>query len=208
MRTKNLKCVILGHKNFGECDKLIFFYNDNIGKFTAVAKGARKISSKFIGHLETLNFCLVSIYFGKNNNILTEINTEKNYFHSRDNFSALKNALQIANITNRFVFEKQSLHALTHLLEETLKSLETSPKKELIKIAYIIKLLEKAGLLPDFKETKLPLKEKYLRFFSFLKSYPLNEIEKIHLTKKEHTVIKNFLNQILEQETSSHLLSL
>jgi recombinational DNA repair protein (RecF pathway) len=113
-------------------------------------------------------------------------------------------ALQIAEITDKLLFEHQTLDNLIKLIEKTINHLATTKKPGLISIAYIIKLLDKVGILPDFKDEhqEYILEKKYRKFFEFLKTKSLSEIEKIALTKDETSHIKNFLQHIIEEETN------
>jgi DNA repair protein RecO (recombination protein O) len=203
MRKFATKCIVLGHKNLSENDKFVFMYNEELGKFKAVAKGARKITSKFTGHLETLNICNAELYLGPKNILITEISTEENFRHVRENLETLSSALQIAEITDKLLYEHQTLENLIKLIEKTISHLGTTKKPLLISIAYIIKLLDRIGLIPDFKtaENEFNLEKKYRKFFEYLKTKSLTEIEKISLTKEETSNIKNFLKRIIEQET-------
>ncbi len=201
MKSLNVKCIILGHKNFSEKDKLVFLYTQDLGKIKAIAKGSRSITSKFTGHLETLNFCTAKLYFGPKNIILTEITTDKIYFRKRTSLGTISNALDIAEITNQLLFENQKFKNLSKLIETTIKHLKSSRKKTLIKIAYIIKLLDKSGLIPDFKQTKISCEEKYIKFFNFIKSKSYSEIEKIKLTKSEKSYIKEVAKNLIHKET-------
>ena len=45
MKTATLKCIILGHKNFSDKDKLVFLYNEELGKLRVIAKGARLLKA-------------------------------------------------------------------------------------------------------------------------------------------------------------------
>lgn len=197
MKLSTTKCVILGHKNFLEKDKFIYMYTEEFGKIRVIAKGAKSLSSKFTGHLETLNFCTATIYFSKKNKILTEISTNKNFFKKTKNLSTLYTALKIAEITNKLLYEEQKLEGLYLLIQQTLKHLIKSKKKTLIFTAYIIKILDKSGLIPNFKETKNKLKEKYIKFFNFIKDKSFDEIEKIHLQKNEKEEIEKYSNHLI-----------
>ncbi|MFA7685267.1 MAG: DNA repair protein RecO [Candidatus Gracilibacteria bacterium] len=203
MRKITTKCIVLGHKDLSENDKFVFLYNDEFGKIKAVAKGARKITSKFTGHLETLNICTIELYFGPKNILITEITTDENFRNVKENLETLSSALQIAEITDKLLYENQTLENLIKLIEKTIFHLGTTKKPLLISIAYIIKLLDRIGIIPDFKaiENEFNLEGKYRKFFEYLKTKSLTEIEKISLTKEETFHIKNFLNRIIEQET-------
>ncbi len=201
MKNSSINCVILGHRDFSENDRLIYMYCEDFGKIKVVAKGARKITSKFTGHLETLNFSLAEIYFGPRNIILKEIITIKNFKKIREKLDTLTAAIQIAKITNQMLFENQKIENLMELLTQTLQQLSSSNKAVLTAQAYIIKILDRSGLIPDFKLINGNLEQKYLKFFHFLKTRPMNQIEKIMLNKEE----KETVNQVMERIVSHNL---
>ena len=214
MKSKTLKCVILGHKNLGESDKFVFLYNEEFGKIKAVAKGSRKITSKFMGHLETLNICDVSLYYGPRNIIITEISTIDAHKRLHRNLEKLSGALQIAEITDQVLYENQTLEDLFRLIEKTLTHLNDSKKPLLIAMSYIIKLLDKVGIIPEFKESlRVPegtlrvLPEKYLKFLEFIRTRTFTEIETIALSKEENERIIDILKSIIERETEKHFKS-
>lgn len=208
MKSQNLTGIILGHKNLGENDKLLFLYTEELGKIKAVAKGARKITSKFTGHLETLNICTFSVYFGPRNTILTEIITLKIFKKIREDLKKLKCGLQIAEITNELIFENQRIEGLADLMGKNLQKLNLSAKPFLITQSYVVKLLNLIGLIPDFKTTKSTLELKYLKLLNFLKLRPLNEIEKIKLTIPEEKKLRTLLKNMVENQIEKSLKSL
>ena len=200
MRSQTFRCIILGHKNISEQDKLVFLYNDELGKIKAVAKGARRINSKFKGHLETLNICNISLYFSPKSTIIQEVQIIENL--SRDyKFQKLESLLQIAEITERILFEQQILEGLVNLIEKTLNQIHISKKPSLISISYIIKLLNISGLIPDYRENQLRIPKKYRKFLNFIKSHSLAEIESIALSEEEELYIKSFTRNLIEAET-------
>lgn len=197
MKNTSLNCVILGHKDFLENDKLIFLYSAELGKIKVIAKGARKITSKFMGHLETFNFAFVEIYFGPKNIILKEIITTKNYKKIRENLERLSSAMRISEITSKFLYENQKIDNLMELLAEALTQLSISTKPRLTAQTYIIKILDRSGLIPDFKTIDSKLEQKYLKFFHYLKTQSFNEVEKIAMDKNEEQTISKVLEKIL-----------
>ncbi len=199
MKNTNTKAIILGHKNFGQYDKLLFLYSEELGKIKCIAKGARKISSKFTGHLETMNLVNVSLYFGPRNIILREITTEKALKEIRENYEKIKEILEIAKITNEMIFENQTLKDLNILIDNTIEQLKKTRKPKQITQGYQIKLLDKMGLIPDFKNIEAKVDIKYLKFLNFLKEYPLSEIEKVKLEKHEETNINKIIDKLMAQ---------
>lgn len=201
MKNANVSAIILGTKNIGESDKFVFLYTSEFGKIRVVAKGARKMTSKFTGHLETLNVCTVALYFGKSQTIIQELITKDVGAKAHANFDQAGSALQIAEITNRMLFESQSIDDLFKLIEETTLELQTSDKSLVIILSYIIKFLDMAGLMPNHKTSDTELNAYYQNFFEYAKTKSISEISKINLRQEEKSYLKNYLEEILQNET-------
>jgi len=207
MIIKNLKtkAIILGSKILGEKDKFIFLYTRDHGKIKAVAKGALNINSRFNGTTETLNICDTELYKGPRNTILTEIKVEKNYKELSENFRRASSALLIAKMANDMTFENVSQPQIFDLLIETMSHISKNKKNILTSCAFVIKLLDIQGFIPDFKEdhsyhTKFSMK--YTKLLHFMKTQPLSEIEKIAMTKEEEQTLKNIIKEVIETETN------
>lgn len=207
MRSFTVHCVILGHKNLAENDKLVFLYSEETGKIKAVAKGARRLNSKFTGHLETLNFCQVALYRGPRNIIIQEIISLNNEHRKINCLNIGSSLMQIAEITDKILLEEQKLEQLLSLIQQCCQRITISQKPQLIALAYIIKLLDKVGLLPDFYELQSTLPEKYCKFFNYLQKAALEEIERIQLSPKESQEIYSLVKKIIERETERHFHS-
>lgn len=207
-KSVNTDLIILGHKNIGEADKLIFSYSKIYGKLKFVAKGSRRLKSKFTGHLETLNISNAQIYLGPHSTLLTEIKTLQNSKAIRNNLNKLYSALQIAEITERTLYEKQIIPDLFPLLTEAISELKNTNKSFLISISYISKFLNLLGLLPNFKEINTKLDPKFIKFYEFIKIENFSEIIKISLNPTEAKKIKNITKTLIEFQTDYSLKSL
>lgn len=206
MNKKNLstKGIILGSKVLREADKAIFIYTRDHGKIRAIAKGALKISSKFTGAIETLNFCDFNLYRGPKNTIITEIKPEKSFNALRENLEKATSALLIAKISNELIAEHIKTSEIFDLIEETLKELVRSNKTLIITTTFVIKLLDILGLLPDMEDiknfhTRLPVK--YQKLIKFLQKNSFEKIKRLAIKKEEATSIKSILKDIIEYET-------
>ena len=198
MRSKNTAGVILGHKNINEADKLVFLYTENFGKIIAIAKGARKITSKFTGHLETLNFVKVELYFGGKYTLVKEIETIKNFKEIRDDLEKLRNTLKVAEITNKLTYENEQIPNLTQLLENCIKLICSTKRPHVVIQSYTIKILNQIGVIPDFKEINTVLEKKYFKYLNFIKTKPLEESEKIHLSLEEEKNVDKIIKKLLQ----------
>ena len=60
-RTYRCEAITLGYTTLGEADLLVTIYTKEQGKIRAVAKGARRSTSKLVGHLEPLTLAKMSM---------------------------------------------------------------------------------------------------------------------------------------------------
>ena len=201
IKTINTRAIILGTRNLGESDKVVYFYTESLGKIEAIAKGARKINSKFTGHLEILNIAQIELYFGKNKSILREIITEKPSTNLQSDLDHASSIIQLAEITNRMLFENQNIDDLFPLIEESCKHLHTKDRSLTILLSYLIKFLDITGFMPEHHNSETDLDAYYENFFRFVKEKPFDEIAKISLRKKEKNYLKNYLEKILHEQT-------
>lgn len=210
MRKINLRCIVLGTRPLGESDKLVYLYNDEIGKIKVVAKGSRKINSRFNGHLEIMNSCIVTLYYGPKNIILVDSTPENKKNTLKKNLHIAGSIVKIAEITNHLLYENQNLEGLNALLEKTIEHLATatpehSQKNFIIEIGYIVKLLDKFGIIPELKGFIPRTNNKYLKLLNFLKEKDFVDFPRITLSSEEReTVIKIFKN-IIETQTNKSI---
>jgi DNA repair protein RecO len=206
MSQKHIKTkgIILGSKSLREADKLLFIYTREYGKIHAVARGALKPSSRFAGTTETLNLCTFELYKSSRSTTVTDIRLEKSYKRLREELTKITSALLITQLLDNLLLGEDYLPDLFELIDNTLKTIETTDKSLIVTTAFTIKFLDILGLLPNFKEeSSFPIKltQKYRKLFNFLKLNTFSSIQKIKLTKEETTKIKNLLTKIIENET-------
>jgi DNA repair protein RecO len=175
-------------------------YNEDLGKIKVIAKGARKITSKFTGHLETLNICTVSLYMAPRNIILTEIIADKNFIRIKRNLASVESALQIAEITEKILFENQVIDNLIRLIEKSIIHLGKTEDPSIIAISYIIKVLDRSGFLPDLEKSRILNKEQ-LKIIKFIRKNSLSEIEALKISQEDGKKLKQFTKKVLEHQT-------
>jgi DNA repair protein RecO (recombination protein O) len=79
MSSYKTKAIVLKSYKLGESDKIIKIFSRKDGVVSAVAKGSRKIKSKFGGRLELFNFVDLELTRGKNLDIITSVEILKNF---------------------------------------------------------------------------------------------------------------------------------
>jgi len=79
MPSYKAKAIILKSYKLGESDKIIKMYSLDGDVISAVAKGARKVRSKFGGRLELFNLVELEITKGRNLDIINQLEIIKNF---------------------------------------------------------------------------------------------------------------------------------
>lgn len=154
--------------------------------------------SKFTGHIETLNIADISLYFSPQKTIITEIASNETLLKKAEKLETFESALKIAQIANSLLFEEQKYTNLISLMKKAIMHLITSKKPHLIYTAFAVKLMDKLGIVPDFKDSSMSIAEKYIKFFEFIKAKTFTEIERIKTTKEEDAYISKYLNELLD----------
>lgn len=153
MRCLKTKGIILKKRNFQENDHILTIYTPEFGKLEVIAKGSRKITSRFAGHFELLNLNKFEIYRGSKNTILTNCNLLQSFHHNGNPLNNLTVLSQLAELIDKTTAWQHPVPEIYVLSIETLKKLNQFPeKKELIKIGFIIKILDILGYLPNFQK--------------------------------------------------------
>jgi len=72
MRTYRDQVVVIKSRDYKEADKLLTLFGEKSGKFSVIAKGIRRITSKNRGNMQTLCISEISYYKGEGIPILLE----------------------------------------------------------------------------------------------------------------------------------------
>lgn len=62
--------IVLAHRDTRDVDRIVTIFTDRYGKFDAIARGVRKITSKLAGHLEPLSYSSFMFANGKTLDVL------------------------------------------------------------------------------------------------------------------------------------------
>lgn len=87
MPSYKTKAIVLKSYNLGEADKILKLFSKDNGLIDAVAKGARKIKSRFGGRLELFNFVELELSRGRNLDIINQAELLKNFSDIPNDFN-------------------------------------------------------------------------------------------------------------------------
>lgn len=141
--------IVIKSTNYSEADKILTVFGKYRGKFTVIAKGIRKITSRNRGNMQTLSISKISFYEGKGLPILTE--SEQIYAPEFANRFDFKNIERILYMLNKFLVEGEENRIIFNLSHELLKG-----ELNLLRVnKFRIRILKELGFLGDFKSCSL-----------------------------------------------------
>ncbi|MBI3805036.1 MAG: DNA repair protein RecO [Nitrospirae bacterium] len=142
--------IVLGSIKLGEADKLVTFFTAKKGKLKGVAKGARRMKSRFGAALEPFTHCNL-VVFEKPGDKLARIN-QSDIVHSfqllRENWSEIHLASHMVQMVQKLTPDEEPNPAIFRLLLEALTYLEKGADRQLSAILFVIRLVAYSGYQP------------------------------------------------------------
>lgn len=152
-RSIRVEAVVLRHQDYGEADRLLALYTRQLGKARAIAKGARKITSRKAGHLEPFTHVTLQLAKGRDLWIITQAETLDAYLPIRQDLMRTGYASYVAELLDRFTSEDETGHpSLFLLLTETLTRLASPADPWPALRYYEMRLLDEVGFRPRLFE--------------------------------------------------------
>ncbi len=142
--------IVLGSIKLGEADKLVTFFTAKKGKLKGVAKGARRVKSRFGASLEPFTHCNL-VVFEKPGDKLARVN-QSDIVHSfqklRENWEEIHLASHMAHLVQRMTPEGEQNLLVYRLLLEGLTFLERGADPELSTLLFVVRLISFSGYQP------------------------------------------------------------
>ena len=125
-----VEAINLKSSPFQEHDKLLTVFSKEKGKLSIIAKGARRLKSKFGGRCEVFAYNHLLVAKGKNLNILSQAETIETFQRVRDDLPAFQAGAYLLRLVNVFTEIASPQPALFEVLLGCLKLLgeQVDPK--------------------------------------------------------------------------------
>jgi DNA repair protein RecO (recombination protein O) len=148
-RVYRTEAIILRRRDFGEADRLLTLYTPDHGKITALAKGARKPTSRKSGHVELYACATLMLAQGRDLDIVTQAETRDAYRPLREDLLRTSYASYCVELLDKFTVDNQENRPLYDLLASALGWLCTARDLPLAVRYYELQLLGLVGYQPD-----------------------------------------------------------
>ncbi|MFH0820618.1 MAG: DNA repair protein RecO [Candidatus Peregrinibacteria bacterium] len=155
MKSKLFKTegVVIRRMDLGEADQIVTLLTPELGKIHCIAKGCRKLTSKFCGRVELYYRLHVTGYWGRDFGYLKEVEVldDTTFF---DLSLARHHALAtVAEVTHKLIQDEQNVEGVYPLLCEVSRSLKTGNRLQTELEMFLQKLLSLLGFtLPTEKK--------------------------------------------------------
>lgn len=140
----------------GEADLVASLYTREHGKLDVLARGARRLTSKLIGHFEPLTLLRLSIARGRSLDIVSEAEVVNSFADVKSNYTSVARGLHIVELIDGFSAESASNPQILELALQTLDAIgkqSDGANDDLcvdLPIRYFeLQLLMRSGFLPE-----------------------------------------------------------
>jgi DNA repair protein RecO (recombination protein O) len=152
-RSFRAAAVVVRHSDWGEADRLLTLYTREQGMVRALAKGARKITSRKAGHLQPFTYITAQLARGRDLLIVTQAETINAFLPLHDDLTKTGYAAYVVELLYRFSYEEEGGNpTLFRLLVETLDRIEKEENAWLAIRYYEMRLLDSVGFRPQLFE--------------------------------------------------------
>ena len=148
-RTYRCEAIILGYTPLGEADLLVTMFTRDQGKVRAIGKGARRSTSKLVGHLEPLTVVKLSMAQGRSTDIISQAEVLQGFSDLKKDLMAITKGLYLAELVNGFGAEASANPELFRLMLDTLRAVEADPASDMPLRFFEFHLLQVSGLMPE-----------------------------------------------------------
>ena len=141
--------IVLHRRHFGETDNILTLYSPGLGRFSAIAKGARKAVSRLSGATEVLTCTRFGLASGKSLEIVTQVEVQESFSALRKDLVRLAHGLYLADLVEHSVEDHAPNPVLYDLFYTGLLQTQILPVPELAARWFEVQLLGDLGYAPD-----------------------------------------------------------
>ncbi|MFW6048725.1 MAG: DNA repair protein RecO [Candidatus Bipolaricaulota bacterium] len=153
MGLKREEVFVIRKIDFKESDHIVRLFGRKSGKFSGIAKGARKLESKFGSTFNLLNRSEVVYYQGSSLNFISEGEVLDGWESLKKSGEAIDVGLRCAKSIGELLGEEQPSPQVYGLFRDTLEELDADQRRpRLLEVGFYLKALKYLGFDPDLED--------------------------------------------------------
>lgn len=155
MRAYSTAAVVLRRINYGETDKILTLYSRDRGRFSAIAKGARKAVSRLSGATELLTLSKFGLAAGKSLEIVSQAEIRESFPRLRSELPRLAHAIYLADLVDHSLEDHEPNALLYDLLVAGLYLLQRDIPPEITARWFEVQFIQDLGYAPNYWECSI-----------------------------------------------------
>ncbi len=146
--------VILKSTRWGEADRIVTCYSLRFGKLRAVARGARRMKSRFGSALEPFTHSDLNLFEKHGDTLyrLTQADLQEPFSHLREDLTLMGAAARLVNLAGATTVDADPDAQVFDTLLHGLRALAHSDDPGLTALVYQFRLLERVGFRPQIDQ--------------------------------------------------------
>src|SRR5712692_216100 len=142
--------IVLKSRKWGEADRIVTFFTLKYGKVRGVARGARRMKSRFGSSLEPFVHCDLVLFEKPGDTLYRVSQTDIRHAFSslRDSLETIAGAARLANLAGAVTADGDAVPRVFHTLLEGCRAIGDSNDPGLTAALYELEILRFAGYLP------------------------------------------------------------
>lgn len=148
-RTYRSTAIVLRRINIGETDRVVTLYTREKGKLSAVAKGARRPSSKLAGATELFSYGRYFLAVGRELDIITQAETLHSFPAIRRDLKRIAHATYLVELINAMVEEREANYSLFDTLLSSLYLIDGEVDPEIVARHFDLQVMSILGYRPE-----------------------------------------------------------
>lgn len=229
--------IIIRKFDLNDADRIVTVLTKEHGKINCIAKGARRLKSRFCGRLELLYEVSFDCFQGRSLASINEAHVLSAFSEEKD-LEKYRTLFYLSEITNKLIQEGQLIEGVYPLVCETLTELKNDSSTEIVLHAFLIKMLTLTGFLSPWNrcatcdDSLNPKKPIWLsltdastictdcktsgdriltiglvKWINYMQHYPLSEVVKVKVEKRDHQSVWEWLQGVLANTLSTPVKS-
>ncbi len=145
MRSFKAEGIVIKRNNYSEADRIVTIFTKKNGKIKVKATGVRKIASRRSPHIELFNYCIFSLYQGRNMPTLTEVESKESFPLLKKDLKRIGLAYHVCELVDGLCAENQEHQDIFMLLGKTLRKISKEENLEEVIHEFELELLRLLG---------------------------------------------------------------
>ena len=145
------EAIALKSLRWGEADRIVTFFSYKLGKVRGIARGARKMKSRFGGALEPFTCVNLTLFDKRHDSLgsISHVDILESFASLREDLGRMSAAARMVSLVEGITADRDPSHTLFRTLREGLRALRASEDHALTTILFQIHVLTLAGFRPQ-----------------------------------------------------------